>query len=115
MTAFSVTHLSGSTNGRPIALPTSSVAIHTATPTANEYDAVTLSVTNSSSALEELTLEIGGTGHPDIVVLQVPPKAKLSLYVGSQLLLSGGVAVTAKASTAGALAIHGAVKRINQA
>lgn len=113
MALLSRVALSGSTNGRPINVGTTSTTVHDATSTANEFDEYHLWATNTTAAAVDLTMEVGGTAFPDAVTVSVPANSTIEVLPGLQV--GSGVNVDAKAASASAIAIHGYILRINQA
>lgn len=109
--------LSASTNGRGVvvaATASTGTTIHTATNVADELDEVWLWAVNHSASSIDLTLEMGGTVSGDRIEVSVPPQQGL-VAVSPGLVFSGGVAITAFASTASGLTLQGFVNRLNQA
>ena len=111
--AYTKQLLSGSTNGRGIkvvATATLGTTIHTAHATAK--DEVYLYAYNSDTADVDLTIELGGVTAPDDnIVITLPVKAGRLCIVDGQPL-TGGVVVTAFASSANKVVITGYVNRI---
>lgn len=90
----------GSTNGKQIAVGTTSTAIHTATATAGEVDSVTLRACNTSGAARILTLEWGGATAADVSTIPIPnAQGWFNIVVARRA--AGGIAITAKGDAAG--------------
>jgi hypothetical protein len=110
--------LSGSTNGRPIAVATTATTIHTATSDADQTDFAELFVTNASTSAVTLSLRFGSSSYPDVMTVTVPGNGAAgndgALPIG-EFLLNGGVILSAVANAANALAIVGKVKRFDTA
>lgn len=106
--------LSGSTNGRPISVGTSSTTLHTATSDGDQLDTVELYVFNVDTQPQTLTIECGGTSFPDAFTMTVPAKGSAGsdglIPVGT-FDLQGGVNLRAKAGSASKLGIVGRVVR----
>jgi len=103
---------SASTNGRGIkvaATATPGTLIHTADTTA--LDEITAYVTNTDVADRSVTFEMGGTTSPNDHLTLIVPAGETSLVIPA-LILTGGVALRAYASTANVLVVFGYVNRI---
>lgn len=108
--------LSGSTNGRPIAVAATTspgTTIHTATNTSNNLDEVWLWVTNTETTAVNLTLELGGTSTSDTVEMSIPAEDGLHFIVPG-FTFDGGVVIKAFAGSTNDLNIVGYVNRIDQ-
>jgi len=109
--------LSGSTDGRAIALDQTSspgTTIHTsvAGTTAGTFDEVWLWAFNSDSTDRSLTLEYGGTTAPDDnIVLTVPYQSGLVPVVPGLILQNSSV-VRAFSDTTGVITLSGYVNSI---
>lgn len=106
--------LSGSTNGRGIAVAataTPGTAIHTATATAGVRDEIWLWAVNQTTSAAKLTVEFGGVTANDIIEQTVAPEDGLVL-VCPGLVLAGGLAVTAFGAVASALTVFGYCNRV---
>lgn len=114
MATYSKQLLSGSTNGRAIAVAataTPGTLIHTATSTAGVLDEVWLYADNNSTTNVKLTVEFGGTTTADQIEITITGESGLVL-IAPGLILNGGTVVRAFAGTANALSIIGYVNRI---
>ncbi|MHA2404001.1 MAG: hypothetical protein ACXADH_13480 [Candidatus Kariarchaeaceae archaeon] len=114
MTTFTKVILSGSTNGRPINITSTTTGgdtVHTADSTA--IDEVWLYAVNSSISTAKLTIEFGGTTDPDDrIELGVSGESGLVL-VAPGLPLTNSLVVTAFSDTTAAINIVGWVNRIS--
>jgi hypothetical protein len=106
--------LSGSTNGRPIAVAATSspgTTIHTATSTSGDRDHITLWATNIDTVDRTVTLQVGGTSTSD----QIGP-ITLAANSGPVLVmdrwhLQGGLLLRAFASATNIVNVTGRVAR----
>lgn len=119
-TTYTKQLLGNSTNGRPIkvaATATAGTLIHTATAAAGSFDEIWLYVTNTDAAAVTLTLEFGGVTSPDDHICKAVsiPANSGPICIVPGLLLNGGVAARAFASSANKLLISGFVNRITTA
>ncbi|MGD9725422.1 MAG: hypothetical protein AB7L09_03450 [Nitrospira sp.] len=108
---FSKVILSGSTNGRPIAVAstaTPGTLMHTAHATA--IDEVWLYAVNTSGAPRTITIEFGGVTSGDLFTVSLDPDTGLALLVPG-LPLTNSLVVGAFADAAG-VNITGWVNRI---
>lgn len=108
--------LSGSTNGRPIAVAATSTpgtTIHTATNTSNQLDEVWLWATNVHTSAVNLTLELGGTSTSDTVEMSIPAEDGSHLVLDGAIF-DGGVVIRAFAGTTNVINIRGYVNRMDQ-
>jgi hypothetical protein len=109
--------LSGSTDGKPIKITTTSTAgdtIHTAVAgtTAGTFDEVWLWAYNGHTADVVLTIEFGGATVPDQnIVVTIPFKSGL-IPVVPGLILQNGMVVKAFATTANVVTLMGYVNAI---
>lgn len=107
--------LSLSTDGRPIgivATATPGTPIHiAATPTAKDFDQIWLYAVNISASTVALTLEIGGVGVADQVIVGIPGQSGLLLVLEGQLL-NDGVTVAAFAATGNVINVLGYVNQV---
>lgn len=115
MSTFTKVKLSGSTNGRGVkiaATATAGTTLHTADATA--LDEVWLYLQNNDAAVPiQVTIECGGTGSPDdLIIVTVPAKSGLALVIPG-LVLTGSVVVAAFASVANKVIAFGFVNRIS--
>lgn len=115
MATFSKLPLSGSTNGRLIAVAATATAgttIHTAVSGTSSIDEIWLYAVNSSTSAVKLTLEWGGTtANTDHIELTIQGESGLVL-VSPGLILQNGLLVRAFAGTANVINIGGYVNRI---
>lgn len=117
MATYTKIILSGSTSGKPIkvaATATLGTTIHTAVSGSSSLDEIWLYVTNTDTSARTLTIEYGGATDPDCLVsktVSIPLSSGPTLIVPG-LLLNGGLAVTAFASSANVLLLSGYVHRI---
>lgn len=115
---YRVRKLSASDKGRGIlvaATSSSGTLIHTAldSQAANEWDAVTLRVVNTTSSAIKLTVEWGGTDAADQIEVTIPAEDGFTEVVPGHVLQEGAE-VRAFAATANGLVIHGLVQRYGQ-
>jgi hypothetical protein len=114
MAIFSKVLLSGSTNGRAIAVAataTPGTLIHTAQSGTTGIDEVWLYAMNSSTNTVKLTVEFGGTSVSDQIELNIPGESGLVL-VCPGLTLNNELVVRAFAATTNVLSISGYANRI---
>ncbi len=113
MATYTKTVLSGSTDGRPIKVTTTSTAgdiIHTAHATA--IDEVYLYACNTQAAAILLTIEFGGVTSPDdLIEFSIPGHSGL-YCVCPGLPITNSLLVRAFAATANLITIIGFVNRI---
>lgn len=114
MATFTKVKLSGSTNGRGIAVvqtTTLGTTIHAAHATA--LDEIWLYAANIHTSAVTLTVEFGGTtGTSDYIQQSIAVSPSGLVLVCAGLILTGSVAVTAFAGTASKIEIFGFVNRI---
>jgi len=111
MATFTKFILSGSTDGRPVAVAQTATPgdlIHTADATA--IDEVWLYAVNTTGAVKTLTVEYGGVVAGDQVVVQISENAGLVLVIPG-LTLTNSLVVRAFADAAG-VSIVGWINRI---
>lgn len=115
---FSPLLLSGSTSGRPIKVAATAIGsgttVHTAVAGAEDFDEITLYVTNTSAAAADLTVGWGGTTDPDDLVMKTVavPAQMGPIPIVTRQRLNGGLVVKAAGSVANVLLITGQVDRI---
>ena len=118
MSTYVKTNLSGSVNGKGIAISGSTTAngvtVHTATSGSGNWDEVWLWAVNSGSSVSaKLTVEWGETTAPDgNIEVYVPAESGL-LLVAPGLLIQNSLLIKAFANPAGAVILHGFVNRIS--
>lgn len=104
--------LSGSTNGRPIAVTaTTSVganAVHAAHAT--NKDEIWLWATNNSASAVDVTVGLGGVAAGDLLTVSVPAKTTVQLLPGTPV--SGGLTTAVYAGTTAVVNVFGFVNRI---
>lgn len=115
---YKTRHLSGSTDGRGIAIAATTspgTLIHTAfgSPAANEHDEITLYGVNNTGSAVSLTLQFGGTASADAITVSVPANSGL-LQLVPGLPLHNGAEVRAYAASANAISMFGRVRRYEQ-
>ena len=114
MATFTKVQLSGSTNGRGIAVAataTLGTTIHTAHATA--LDEIWLYANNIHSSAVVLTVEYGGvTTTSDLIQTSIAATPSGLVLICAGLLVTGSVVVTAFADTANKIELFGFVNRI---
>ena len=112
-TTFTKIVLSGSTDGKQIAISSTDspgTTIHTAHATS--LDEVWLYAVNTNATASKLTVQFGSTTSPnDNIEVTVPGESGYLLAVPG-LILTGGLVVKAFGGTASHLNCHGFVNRI---
>lgn len=106
--------LSGSTDGRPIAVAatvTPGTLIHTAVTGTSDFDEIYIWAVNTSASAVLLTVEYGGTAAGDLIEFSVASEDGLHL-VTPGLVLQNGLIVRAFAATASVINLVGYVNRI---
>ena len=106
--------LSGSTNGRLIAVTATATAgttIHTAIAGTSSLDEVYLWAINTSASDVLLTIEYGGVGTANEVKFTIPAQVGLVDIVTKQLL-QNALVIRAYAATASVINVGGYVNRI---
>lgn len=109
--AYAVTILSGSTDGKPIAVvavATLGTTIHTAFASATLHDIIELEVTNVDVVERPLTLEVGGVAVGNQQVFNIPAGETIAL---GTFLLRNSLVLTAFSNSANKLNIRGKVMR----
>lgn len=113
MAFYSKQLLSGSTNGRQIAVGSSATTIHTAVSGTSSLDEVWIYAVNSDASAVKLTINWGGTTVPnDLIEIVIPAESGYTLVVPG-LILQNGLTISAFAATAGVVLIAGYVNRIS--
>jgi len=114
MATFTKVLLSDSTNGKEIqiaATATPGTAIHTAVNSTSSIDEIWLYATNTSASDVVLTIEYGGTGVANNIVVTIPKQAGLTLVLPG-LLLNNAQVLAAFAGTTNVINVVGYVNRI---
>jgi hypothetical protein len=114
MATFSKLALSGSTNGKGIAVVATATAgtlIHTAQSGTAGLDEVWMYASNPTASAVLLTVEYGGATTADQIRVTIPSQAGLTLVVAG-LVLQNALEVRAFAATGSAINITGYVNRI---
>lgn len=115
MATFSKELLSGSTNGRGIAVAavaTPGTLIHTAVAGTSVLDEIWLFAVNNGAVTRTLTIEFGGVADPgDHIEIQIPAQAGPYTIVPG-LLLQNSLIARAFASAANEVTVFGYVNRI---
>lgn len=110
--------LSGSTQGRPIAVAatgTPGTTVHTTGTSATVVDEVWLYATNIDTVARNLTIEYGGTANAQKLVLAIPANSGLSLVLTGTIITgtgSGTNTIAAFASATNVVNLIGYVNRI---
>ena len=115
MATFSKQLLSGSSNGKPIAISATSTAgtlIHTSQSGTSGLDEIWMYAVNSSTSAVKLTIEFGGTTTAENIELTITGESGLTL-VSPGLPLNNSLVVRAFAGTANVISISGYVNRIS--
>lgn len=115
MATFSKLALSGSTNGKPIAVAATSTpgtTIHTAQSGTSGLDEIWLYAVNSSTTSVKLTIEFGGTTTAENIELTITGESGLVLVIPG-LVLNNSQVVRAFAGTGSVINISGYVNRIS--
>lgn len=108
--AFSLGKLSGSTDGRPIAVAATAspgTTIHTAQASATLFDVVELTASNIDTVDRELTLEVGGTTTADQQKYTIPAKTTISL---GSMIIRNSLLIRAFGAAASIINIRGRVQ-----
>ena len=114
MATFTKHALSGSTDGKQIAVAATATAgtlIHTATSGTTNWDEIVLSAVNISGTDVLLTIEYGGATAADQIKVLIPAQGGLTLVVPGHILNNGAV-VRAFAATTNVINISGYVNRV---
>lgn len=115
MATYTKLPLSGSTDGKPIAVlatGTPGTLIHTAQSGTSGIDEIWIYVVNSTTSNVKLTLEFGGTTTAENIEVTVVAESGL-LLVTPGLILNNSQVVRAFAGTTNVLNIVGYVNRIS--
>ncbi len=115
MATFTKYPLSGSTNGRPIAVAATAIAsgttIHTSVAGATNWDEIWLFANNITTSTIRLTIGWGGTGNSDLNIIDIPANQGKVLIAAGELL-QNELVIKAAAGTANVVNITGFVNRI---
>ena len=115
MATYTKVGLSGSTNGRPIAVAATSIGsgttIHTAVAGTTSWDEIWLFASNITSSSVVITIGWGGTSNSDLTLISIPPYEGKFLVVAGEIL-QNSLIVKAAAATANVINISGFVNRI---
>lgn len=115
MATFSKRLLSGSVDGKQIAIANTATAgtlIHTCVSGTSSIDEVWIYAVNSSTSAVKLTIEYGGvTANTDHIESTIPAEAGLTLIVPG-LPMNNSLVVRGFAGTANVINISGYVNRI---
>lgn len=108
--------LSGSTNGRPIAVAATAspgTTIHTAIASTTRFDEIHLWASNRTGAAATLTLQFGGTGTADELTnaLSIPANSAAIKVIDGEVL-NNSLLLRAFSGTANAINVTGYVNRI---
>lgn len=108
--------LSGSTNGRGIALGTATTgtSIHATATTASTIDEMWISLINTATGSRTATIMRGGTTNADKTIVDIPPRAGWYVVINGLCLNGGSLSTLAYASATGVVAA-GYVNRIESA
>lgn len=115
MASYSKQLLSGSTNGKPIAVAataTPGTTIHTAISGTSGFDEIWLYAVNSSTSSVKLTVEFGGTTTAEQIEITIAAESGLVLITPG-LILNNSNVVRAFAGTGSVINISGYVNRIS--
>ena len=114
MPAYSKRQLSGSTDGRPIAVAATTspgTALHTAATATGTIEEVNLKITNTATGVRQITLEWGGTATSDNILFTVPAQDGLFVLTAGELI-ANSLVVRGYATATGGLNVVGHVNRI---
>ena len=115
MASYSKQKLSGSTDGRMIAVSATSstgTTIHQAQSSTSNFDELWIYATNINVSSVNLTIEWGTTGSTNEIKLSIPAQSGLTLVIPG-LVLQNSATVTAYASIANMILLSGYVNRIS--
>mgnify|MGYP003122472678 FL=1 len=120
MATISRNHLSGSTDGRPLALAVDSgtyTTVHTVTSTAADFEEVWIWLSNISASQEIVTIAFGGTADGDKIKVKVPAESTVLAVPGWTIQgnASTAVVVTAASVTANKVNATGYINLIDAA
>lgn len=115
MATYSKIALSGSTNGRAIAVSASATPgtlVHTATSSTTFEDEIWIYAMNTSTTSTKLTIEYGGVTTADQIEITIAGEAGLVL-ISPGLILQNSLVVRAFAGTPNVINLFGYVNRIS--
>jgi len=116
MATFTKDKLSGSTNGKQIAVAATAIGsgttIHTAVSGTSSWDEVWLFASNISTSSVALTLGWGETGDSGLTKIDLPPNQGKILVVAGEII-QNSLVIKAAAGTANVVNISGFVNRIS--
>jgi hypothetical protein len=110
--------LSGSNQGKPISITatgSTGTTIHTTLSSSTIMDEVWLYATNVDSTQRTLTIELGGTGTTNEIIVGISPRSGLSIILPGTTISgdgSGGTIIRGYSSSGGTINIIGYVNRI---
>lgn len=115
MATFTKYKLSGSTNGKQIAVAATAIGsgttIHTAVSGTSSWDEVWLFANNITTSTIRLVIGWGGTSNSDLNIIDIPANQGKVLIAAGELL-QNGLVIKAAAGTANVVNITGFVNRI---
>ena len=108
--------LSGSTNGRGINVtattPSGADTVHTTAAGTDQIEYLTIEAVNThASTTVTLTIEFGGTGAGDAIIVKIAPQRGMAVVV-DRLPLNNGLVVSAYASVSGVVNLFGGVSSV---
>ena len=109
MATISRDHLSGSTDGKPIALAVDSgtyTTVHTGPTDAAHWIELWLYFSNITSAQATVTVAIGGTADANKIKIKVPAQSTVLGVPGWTIQGNSGAAITVTAATTTAAAVN---------
>jgi len=120
MATISRNHLSGSTDGRPLALAIDSgtyTTVHTCTGTVADFEEVWIWLSNISTSQELVTIAFGGTADGDKIKVKVPAESTVLAVPGWTIQgnSSTAVVITAASTTANKVNATGYINLIDAA
>tara|TARA_Y100000004_G_scaffold182526_1_gene229366 strand:- start:5898 stop:6260 length:363 start_codon:yes stop_codon:yes gene_type:complete len=120
MATISRNKLSGSTDGRPLALAVDSgtfTTVHTVTSVAADFEEVWIWLSNINTTQEIVTIRIGGTSDGDKIIVKVPAESTVLAVPGWTIKgnNSTAVVITAASTTANKVNATGYINLIDAA
>tara|TARA_R110000824_G_scaffold249220_3_gene438175 strand:- start:2179 stop:2538 length:360 start_codon:yes stop_codon:yes gene_type:complete len=117
MAIISRNHLSGCTDGIPVALAVDSgtfTTIHTITTTTADFEEVWIWLSNISTATEVVTLTFGGTSAVNKCIVTVPPETTVLAVPGWTFQgVAGPKTITGGSVTADKINVFGYINLID--